>query len=95
MRHCDILSGRGQDLRTTEVKVVSDPKWKRLFFTLLFLVVGLFGEGAIYLDWVGLISGRPLVTWWTFKSIGLTGAGFFGGLALSGRAKNPKEEEGK
>lgn len=75
----------------------SDPKWKRLFFTLLFLVVGLFGEGAIFLDWVGLISGRPSVIWWIYKSIGflgLTGAGFFGGLALSGRAKNPKEEEG-
>jgi len=59
VRHCDILSGRGQDLWTTEVKVVSDPRWKRLFLALLFLVVGFLGEGAVFMDYVGLVSGRP------------------------------------
>ena len=96
MRHCDILSGRGQDLRTTEVKVVSDPKWKRLFFSLLFLMLGCVGEGVILIEWMDLISGRPTLTWWLFKVLGLLGSGAFMTLALRGRVRDPEEEdEGK
>ena len=60
--------------------MVSDPKWKRLFLALLFLVVGFLGEGAVFLDYVGLVSGRPSVIWWAYKSLGITGlfvSGFF------------------
>ena len=74
--------------------MVSDPKWKRLFISLLLLIMGCIGEGIRLIEWMNLTSRTPSMFMWGYLVIGVfgfAGWGFFLALALRGRVKVPDE----